>query len=331
MVRGWMVRAGEGGYLISDFEKAGCVAIGWNELGDMSVLSDRDELREAIEKAYPGDKESQIRISVGQAYKFRFEIGVGDIVVSYNPADRIYIVGEALGGYKYEPGRVPDFNNIIPVKWLKEIPRDELSVETRNSLGAALSCFSFSDHVLQEFSRLLKGQKPETEKEPGETETELDVLRRDVIERANEFIKDEVLKLDWEEMQDLIAGILRAMGYVTKVSPRGPDRGKDVTASPDGLGIQQPRIRVEVKHRPGTKIEPNEIRSFIAGLRPHQIGLYVSTGGFTRESHYEAERAQTPVTLVGLDDLVVLYIQYYEKLDADAKALLPLISIYWPA
>lgn len=331
MVRGWMVRAGEGGYLISDFEKAGCVAIGWNELGDMLGISNREELRAAIEKAYPGDKEAQIRISVGQAYRFRFEIGVGDIVVSYNPTDRFYLVGEVVGEYKYQPGKVPDYSNIIPVKWLEKIPRDSLSVESRNSLGSALSCFSLSDHVLQEFSSLLKGERLEAETEPEEAETELDVLRRDVVERANEFIKDELLKLHWEEMQDLVAGILRAMGYITKVSPAGPDRGKDVMASPDGLGIQQPRIKVEVKHRPSTKIEPKDIRSFIAGLRPHQIGLYFSTGGFTRESHYEAERAQTPVTLVGLDDLVSLYIQYYEKLDAETRALLPLISIYWPA
>lgn len=331
MVRGWMVRAGEGGYLIPDFEKAGCVAIGWNELGDMSRISSREELRTAIEKEYPGDKEAQIRISVGQAYKFRFEINVGDIVVSYSPTERFYLVGEVTSKYEYNPGKVPDFNNVIPVKWLEKIPRDNLSVESRNSLGSALSCFSLSEHVLDEFNSLLKGETPETETEAGEAETELDVLRRDVIERANEFIKDELLKLPWDEMQDLVAGILRGMGYITKVSPRGPDRGKDVTASPDGLGIQQPRIRVEVKHRPRTKIEASEIRSFIAGLRPHQIGLYVSTGGFTRESHYEAERAQTPVTLVSLDDLVDLYIEYYQQLDAKCRALLPLINIYWPA
>ena len=30
-----------------------------------------------------------------------------------------------------------------------------------------------------------------------------------------------------EQMQQLVAGILRAIGYKTRIVPRGPDRGKD--------------------------------------------------------------------------------------------------------
>jgi restriction system protein len=47
-------------------------------------------------------------------------------------------------------------------------------------------------------------------------------------------------------MQQLVAGILRAMGYKTQISPPGVDRGKDIVASPDGFGFEHPRIVVEV-------------------------------------------------------------------------------------
>lgn len=43
-------------------------------------------------------------------------------------------------------------------------------------------------------------------------------------------------------MRDLVAGILRAMGYKARVSPLGPDGGHDIFASPDGLGVEEPRI-----------------------------------------------------------------------------------------
>jgi restriction system protein len=43
-------------------------------------------------------------------------------------------------------------------------------------------------------------------------------------------------------MQDLVAGLLRALGYKKRVSPAGPDRGKDIVASPDGFGFESPRI-----------------------------------------------------------------------------------------
>jgi restriction system protein len=98
-------------------------------------------------------------------------------------------------------------------------------------------------------------------------------------------------------MQELVAGVLRAMGYKTRVSPAGPDRGRDIIASPDGFGFQPPRIVVEVKHRKGTMGAP-EVRSFVGGLRQNDNGLYVSTGGFTREARYEADRTNQNLTLM---------------------------------
>lgn len=102
-------------------------------------------------------------------------------------------------------------------------------------------------------------------------------------------------------MQQLVAAILRAMGYKTRVSPEGGDRGKDIIASPDGLGLSPPRIKVEVKHRPRTQMGASEVRGFIGGLRGDDRGLYVSTGGFTKEANYEAERAAVPVNLIDLE------------------------------
>jgi restriction system protein len=135
--------------------------------------------------------------------------------------------------------------------------------------------------------------------------------------------------LDWEELQELVAGILRAMGYKTRISPRGSDRGKDVEASPDGLGLTDPHIIVEVKHREGT-MGSQDLRSFIAVLRPRHKGLYVSTGGITKEARYEADRANNQVSLIDSDELVNLIIHYYDGFDAEARSLLPLRKIYWP-
>jgi hypothetical protein len=59
---------------------------------------------------------------------------------------------------------------------------------------------------------------------------------------------------DPDELQDLVAGVLRAMGDKTRVSPPGADRGVDILASPEGFGFEQPRIIVERKHRTRTAI-----------------------------------------------------------------------------
>ena len=145
-----------------------------------------------------------------------------------------------------------------------------------------------------------------------------------------ELIKDRVNQLDWEDMERLVAGMLKAMGYCARVMPKGPDGGRDVVASPDALGLESPRIVAEVKHRKGAMGAP-AVRSFIGGLRAGDRGLYVSTGGFTREARYEADRANVPVRLLDLDAFVRHYVDIYDKADDDTRSILPLTRIWWPA
>ena len=121
------------------------------------------------------------------------------------------------------------------------------------------------------------------------------------------------------------------MGYRARVTPEGLDRGVDVLASPDGLGLEQPRIKAEVKHRPKSAMGAQDIRSFPGGLREGDRGLYISTGGFTKDARYEADHANVPCTRLDLDDRVRLVVQHDEALDVDGRALVPLVRIDWPA
>ena len=130
-------------------------------------------------------------------------------------------------------------------------------------------------------------------------------------------------------MELLVAGVLRSMGYKTSMTRKGADGGRDIIASPDGLGLESPRIVVEVKHRKGSMGAP-ALRSFIGGLRNTDSGLFVSTGGFTREAEYEADRALMPVKLLDLDQFAHLLVDNYEAVDLETRAILPLVCIYWP-
>jgi restriction system protein len=214
--------------------------------------------------------------------------------------------------------------------------RDQLSVGTRNSLGAISTLFVIPPDSATEIERLLVGKRAaaspadSTSTAPSPAEEEVEDLYKDMQAKAFEFTKDRLSQLDWDDMQELVAGLLRAMGYKTRVSPSGPDRGKDIVASPDGLGFEDPRIVVEVKHRTAT-MGSQEIRSFLGGRHDNDKGLYVSTGGFTKEARYEAERGRIPVALMDLDDLVRLLLEHYERMDKEAQRLVPLRKLYWPA
>ena len=156
-----------------------------------------------------------------------------------------------------------------------------------------------------------------------------ELIIEDIVSRAHELIKDKILTLSNEDMEQLAAAILRAMGYRTRVTPKGPDRGVDVLASPDGLGLEEPRIKAEVKHR-STAMGSQEIRSFLGGLRQGDSALYISTGGFTKEAGYEADRSNIPLTLLGLDDVATLIVDHYESFDDEGQRLMPLVKVYFP-
>lgn len=285
------------------------------------------ELKELIQENYPEYTKGQIISSAGQIYRFLIEFKKEDCVMTYNPSERTYSIGEIVSDYKYDE-KICEYHHVRDVKWLGKVQRDDLMTSSKNTLGATLTIFDIPKKTREDLFTLLAG-KP-INKNDEETEDEsLEIIKDDFLAKSHEFIKDKVLALDWEQMQELVAGILRAMGYKTRVSPRGADRGKDIIASPDGLGLENPKILVEVKHRQGS-MRSQEIRSFLGGLRASDKGLYVSTGGFSKDAKYEAERANVPVTLVDSDMLVELIIQYYDNVDNETKTLVPLKKIYWP-
>ena len=327
----WMVRAGEGAYLIEDFLKKKVVAIGWNKVGDLSKINDVEKIKETLRNAYPEFKVAQINNFAGQLFRFKSEFTKGQSVITYDPNKRVYWIGEITSDYQFSASNIPEYPHFREVNWKRNVSRDNLTTTTKNRLGSTLTIFKLSLLAVEELLRNKvtneKIQIPEMTKDD-ELQT-LETIKEDIEAKATEFIKDKLIKLDWEEMQDLIAGILRGMGYRTLVSPKGADRGRDIMASPDGLGLENPKIMVEVKHRIGTMGGP-EIRSFLGGLRSNDKGVYVSTGGFTKDAKYEAERSNIPLTLIDLDMIVLLIVQHYDKFDADTRALIPLKKIYWP-
>lgn len=321
-----MVRAGEGGYLFDEFEKNNCVAIGWE--GDYTEDQTIEDVRAKLQDQY-GSNQPGLANAAAMVFKFRQVMQPGDTVVTYDPKSRQYLVGTIDGEYRFDPEVMPDYDHIRPVKWQGKIHRDDLGASSKNTLGSTLTLFEPGDQVLQEMQAILRGEQKVEEEE--EQEEEFEVIRRDTLSRAHEFIKDRILALSPDDMEILTAAVLRAMGYKTRVTPKGPDRGRDVLASPDGLGFQQPRIFAEVKHRSKEAVGAPMIRGFVGGLRAGDRGLFVSTGGFTQEAKYEAERSSIPVTLVDIDELATLVVEHYENFDATGRALLPLIRVYWPA
>jgi restriction system protein len=187
-----------------------------------------------------------------------------------------------------------------------------------------------ADHVYQEW----RSSRPES---PQDVDLEEKVeLGRITYDQASDDawaeISDHLEQMDPYEFQELVADLLRAMGYhVTWVAPRGKDMGIDVLAYTDPLGTQKPRIKVQVK-RHADPIGVEGLRSFMSTLGDEDVGIYVCPAGFSKDASDHARgQERRRVTLIDKGRLLDLWVEHYDKLTQEARQRLPIRPIYFLA
>jgi restriction system protein len=241
------------------------------------------------------------------------------------------------GGQRF--GKIVRFATVDAVKagwFIKSKGRWSVTEEGK----AAFNRFQDPEQFFLEAVRLYrkwKASQPIEEEAADEPESEIgERVVTQTFEEAEEQAWAEVqsylLQMNPYEFQALVASLLKAMGYyVSWVAPQGRDGGIDVLASGDPLGTRPPRIKVQVKRRTD-KITVDGLRSFLAVLGDDDVGLFVSAGGFTRDAEEEARKQESrKITLLDLEHLFDLLVEYYAKLDEASQRRLPLRPIYFLA
>lgn len=172
-------------------------------------------------------------------------------------------------------------------------------------------------------------EEPEVAAKKGE-EAEVEISLDQAEEIARSGLERQITKLNPYEFQDLVAALLRGMGYYTPfVAPTGKDGGIDVIAYRDPLGTESPRIQVQIKHK-GSSTNVQEVRQLMGLLQKEgDVGLFVSTGGFTPDAKSAARGSHIHVELVDLSKFIGLWQEFYGKLSDPDKALLPMRPIYF--
>lgn len=84
--------------------------------------------------------------------------------------------------------------------------------------------------------------------------------------------------------------------------------------------------------RQAEAVRVDGLRSFMALLNDTDVGIFVSVGGFTKDAADEARKQERRrVTLLDAEALFKLWVDYYGKLDDQARRLLPLKRIFFLA
>jgi len=77
----WVCKGGKRGERESRFKENNLIAIGFNQLENLSKVQTREELKTLYEKTFPNASEGRKNNHVGQIYAFLQKVKIDDLVV----------------------------------------------------------------------------------------------------------------------------------------------------------------------------------------------------------------------------------------------------------
>jgi restriction system protein len=156
-----------------------------------------------------------------------------------------------------------------------------------------------------------------------------------VTEEAEEMAWGQIRRFLQEmrpyDFQMLAGDLLSAMGYhVAWVAPPEKDRGfVNFVIYSDPFGLSIPRIKVHVMHS-GQPVLSEGLKAFLSFLGPEDAGIFISSGGFTRNVKEDAPAlSSSRITLIDLDNFFDLWVEYYDNLTNVSRQRLPLKPIHF--
>ena len=320
----WGIHGGKGGRADELFLKHKVIAIGWSQVGDLGRFPDRESLKAALAEALPDYKPAALPGAAGLLFRFVHEMQVADLVVYSSAPSKEVWVGRITGLYEHRPDISSHYPNQRKVEWLRHAPRTEFTQGALYEIGSALTLFQVRNYA-EEWLAFLEGGKG-----PGPDGDEtVALVAENIEEQTRDFVVKQLARhAKGHPLAELVADLLEAMGYNTRVSAPGPDHGVDILAHPDELGFQPPLVRVQVKSTEGSVGEPDVAR-LVGVVGEQEYGLFVTLGTFTPQARSFAVSRRN-LRLIDGDELVHLIFEHYDALDARFKGIIPLKRSYIP-
>ena len=329
-----MVRAGKSGQDEDAALNSNLAIIGFNDVPDASSVSDEQTIADLVNQGYGGAKKEAISNFVGQLTSFVERIREGDLIALPMKTQRgLVALGRVTGRYEYR-----EIDGVArhtrSVQWYAtRIEKNQLGDDLQRSLNVPGTISKIgAPNAERRLMAVLEGQG-----EPGlgdggtaSVDEEDPIASATIAQDPHEQIVDYVGPLfPSHQLAELVDAILQADGWTTRRSPPGPDGGVDIYAARGSLGLDPPRLCVQVKAtkaaaRVGVLRElQGSVRTFHA-----DEGLLVCWGGFTRPLEAEAKQSHFSLRLWGADDVVHAIYRTYERLPTKIQAAIPLRQVW---
>lgn len=336
----WLVRAGKYGEHEARFFEDNRIYLTWEGLStDLSAAKKYDDIKAVMQKHYPSEPARRLGNWSGQLWAFALGMKVGDWIVVPRKAKGTIAVGEITGGYQFDPQPGTIYNHFRSVKWLNaDVPRSAFDQDLLYSIGAIMTICEIKRNDAEKRVRAMakagwasvpvassggKAQAPTDDEAAEQGEVDLEEVARDSIAKLI------IQKFKGHGMARLVEAVLKAQGFVTHLSPEGPDKGIDILAAGGSLGFDRPRICVQVKSgdTPADRPEFTQLIGAMQNVGADQ-GLFVSWSGFKPTVLKEVPAQFFKVRVWNAADLIDQLLAHYDRLDQDVRAELPFKRIW---
>lgn len=300
------------------------IAIGWEEMGDLSSIEpNRDAFKKKYSEVYSDAKKGSIATGAGMLYRFLYEAQIGDYVVYPSKFNREINIGQITSDYFYTTEK---YSQRRTVKWIKHIPRTAFTQGALYEVGSAMSFFSVKNYADEFLSALDKDFKKHSSTGNDDEDDTVAATAEEILESTRDFVLKELSRhLKGYDLEEFVADLLNAMGYRTTVSKHGGDNGIDIIAYKDEL---PPRILVQVKSGDGA-INEAIIHSLKGTMKEGDYGLFVTLSDYTKN----AQKCLNDLPIIrGINgtELVELILKYYDGLSEKYRKMIPLKMVYIP-
>ena len=320
----WVIRGGAHGEYEDMALEQGIVALGWKEVPDISHCASREDVLALLRKLYPQENPRSLANQASQLWSFVRRMHPRDLVVMPLKNRAVVAIGRVTSEYSYRTDLPDNVHHVRSVQWERQdVPRSTFRQDLLYSFGALQTVFSVErNNAEARVNSVLKtGKDPGPDGENGDNEriSDLVQLARDQIVQYIES------KFKGHGLARLVGAVLQAQGYKVQISSPGPDGGVDIIAGSGPLGLDSPRLCVQVKsgNDPINVNVLRELQGVISNFGAEH-GLLVSWGGFRSSVHQEARRKFFQIRLWNADEFVRNLLSNYEKLPDEIQTELPL-------
>lgn len=333
--KAYLVRAGKLGEDEETALENQLAILGFQDVPSLEHAEDYDAVYAEVQSHLPGAKPRAIGNFAGQLWAFVIAMQEGDIIVMPRKLTSQIALGRVVGPYRYQ--KVGKENrHTRPVQWERpDIPRTAFEQDLLHSFGAFMTVCNISRNDAAKRIRAVLAGKTDPGPslapiKPKKTDTTQVMLDTEDVPDLGQMAHDQIVAhiqahFAGHALATVVDAVLRADGWVTKVSPPGADGGVDVLGGRGPLGLDGPRLCVQVKSQnsPADVTVYRTLQGTMQTFNAEQ-GLLVCWGGFNKAVLTEARQGHFSVRLWSSTDLVEAIYRTYERLPAEIQAELPL-------